>query len=99
MASPLLIKKVSTSDSAFKQPSKTIVYSSNSGRCPGSNQPPGDYICAMLTLDVLELTHPTYSLITLGLFPADLMIVGEFNFFGISYGFLFKLFLFTHRFQ
>jgi hypothetical protein len=33
----------------------------------------------MLTLDVLELTHPTYSLITLGLFPADLMIVGEFN--------------------
>jgi hypothetical protein len=37
----------------------------------------------------LEFTNPIYSWIILGLFPTDLIIVGEFIILGIIYIFLF----------
>src|SRR5579872_362206 len=55
-------------------PLSTIVYSSKSGRCPGSLQPAGLIMCATLTCVVALLTTPTYSSICL--FPGTGMIVG-----------------------
>jgi len=42
-------------------PRSTTVISSNSGRCPGSVQPDGEIIRAMLTLEWPELTRPANS--------------------------------------
>jgi hypothetical protein len=53
------------------------VISSNSGLCPGSTQPAGDFIRATLTVACPELTRPAYSSIRLGLFPAAAITVGR----------------------
>jgi len=47
-------------------PLSTTVYSSNSGVWPGSTQPAGLRMCAMLTAGVFELTRPMYSSICFG---------------------------------
>src|SRR5262249_19173778 len=70
--------------SARSIPESTMLYSSNSGVCPGSIQPPGLRIRAMLAWAVCELTRPMNSSITFGLLPAALMIVG----FGMCLGML-----------
>src|ERR1035438_9365160 len=57
-------------------PRKTTVYSSNSGVWPGSSQPSGLRMWATLMAAVEVLTRPTYSSISLGLFPAGVMRVG-----------------------
>ena len=57
-------------------PASTTVYSSNSGVCPGSTQPPGLFIRATLTARVFEFTQPMNSSIRLGLLPAASMRVG-----------------------
>jgi hypothetical protein len=46
------------------------VISSNSGRYPGSSQPPGDTIRAMLTDACPVLTRPAYSSMRFGRLPA-----------------------------
>src|SRR5262249_54157564 len=63
-------------------PRSTTVYSSNSGVWPGSTQPEGLRMCAMLTALVPEFTRPTYSSMLLGLLPAATMRVA----FGIRIG-------------
>src|SRR5947209_13290772 len=62
--------------STCSTPFNTTVNSSNSGLCPGSCQPPGLRICAMLTAEVPELTRPTYSSINFGLLPAAVTRLG-----------------------
>lgn len=52
------------------------MYSSNSGRWPGSTQPAGERMWAILTAVEPVLTRPTYSSISLGLLPAGVMRVG-----------------------
>jgi hypothetical protein len=49
---------------------------SNSGVCPGSIQPGGLFMCAMLSAVVPEFTRPTCSRMILGLFPAAITCVG-----------------------
>src|ERR1051325_1109782 len=61
-----------------------MVYSSNSGVCPGSTHPLGLFILAMLTVSVREFTRPMSSSMIFGLFPAAAMTVG----FSISVGML-----------
>src|SRR3954467_15387994 len=58
------------------EPRRTTVYSSNSGVCPGSTQPPGLFIRATLHAAVFELTRPMNSSILLGLLPAASMTEG-----------------------
>ena len=58
--------------------------SSNSGFCPGSTQPLGLFIRAMLNRDSLEFTRPTNSSISFGLFPAAVIRVGDLISVGIS---------------
>src|SRR5205809_992354 len=58
------------SDSTTRAPRSTIVNSSNSGRCPGSAQPEGLRMCAMLRPSWPVLARPTYSSISLGGWPA-----------------------------
>src|SRR3954447_22519339 len=48
----------------------TTVYSSKSGRCPGSTQPAGERMCATLTRVSPVLTRPANSSISFGLVPA-----------------------------
>src|SRR4051794_11269448 len=48
----------------------TSVYSSNSGRWPGSSQPSGDCMRATLRRSSPVLTRPTNSSISLGIVPA-----------------------------
>src|SRR4051794_21946877 len=48
----------------------TRVYSSNSGRWPGSTQPAGDRMCATLRRVSPLFTRPAYSSMSLGLVPA-----------------------------
>ena len=62
--------------STCNSPRRTIVYSSNSGVCPGSLQPEGLVIFAMLIADVPEFTRPTSSSIIFGGCPAAGMTVG-----------------------
>ena len=57
-------------------PPSTTVYSSNSGVCPGSDQPEGLFMRAMLSCSVSELTRPTNSSIDLGGCPAASIRVG-----------------------
>src|ERR1019366_1711156 len=57
-------------------PFNTYVYSSNCGVCPGSTQPDGLRICAMLTASVFEFTRPTTSSISFGLLPAAVIRLG-----------------------
>src|SRR5579885_2607053 len=59
------------------EPRRTKVYSSNSGVCPGSFQPPGLSIRAMLTAALPVFRRPTYSAIRLGGLPAASSIVGR----------------------
>src|SRR3954451_10399593 len=51
-------------------PLSTSVYSSNSGRWPGSTQPAGERMCATLTRSSPLFTRPAYSSMSLGLVPA-----------------------------
>ncbi len=60
----------------------TTVYSSNAGVWPGSIQPAGLRMGAILTADSPLLARPTYSSISFGLLPAASMRVG----FSISVG-------------
>jgi hypothetical protein len=55
--------------STISLPSRTTVYSSNSGVCPGSFHPGGLFILAMLTELDPVFTFPMYSSIIFGLFP------------------------------
>jgi hypothetical protein len=57
-------------------PLSTTVNSSNSGAWPGSTQPPGLRMCAMLSRDSPEFTRPMYSSMIFGLLPAAVMRVG-----------------------
>ena len=57
-------------------PDRTIVYSSNSGVCPGSTHPWGLRIRATLTSEVPLATRPRNSSIRFGLFPAACTIFG-----------------------
>ena len=52
------------------------VNSSNSGVWPGSTQPPGLSMCAMLSRDSPVFTRPMYSSMIFGLLPAAVMRVG-----------------------
>ena len=54
-----------------------MVYSLNSGHCPGSSQPTGLVIWAILTSDVLLFTRPKNSLMIFSLFPAAFIIDGD----------------------
>ncbi len=54
----------------------TKVYSSNSGVWPGSRQPKGLVILAMLSAAVCEFTRPTNSSMSLGGWPAAAITVG-----------------------
>src|SRR4051812_21110189 len=58
-------------------PSMTTVYSSNSGRWPGSAQPSGDCIRATLRRSSCVLTRPTNSSISLGFVPAASTRLGD----------------------
>ena len=58
------------------------MYSSNSGAWPGSTQPGGLVIRAMLTAAVAVFTRPTNSSMRLGRLPAEGMTVGA----GINLG-------------
>ncbi len=53
------------------------MYSSNSGRWPGSTQPDGLVISATDTDDVPVFTRPTNSLMSFGGSPAAGMVVGS----------------------
>jgi hypothetical protein len=53
-----------------------MVNSSNSGVCPGSTQPDGLRMCAMLTASSRLLTRPMNSSINFGLLPAASIRVG-----------------------
>src|SRR5437762_13001552 len=66
----------------------TSVYSSNSGVWPGSSQPPGLCICAMLSASVAELTRPTYSRLIFGLLPAASTTLGDAMSVGIAPGYI-----------
>src|SRR5260370_19662631 len=57
-------------------PFRTIVNSSNSGVWPGSSHPWGLRMWATLAAEVFVLTRPTYSSMSLGLLPADWILVG-----------------------
>ena len=57
------------------EPCRTMVYSSNSGVWPGSIQPAGLRMRAMLRAAVFEFMRPMNSSIRLGLFPAAAMAV------------------------
>jgi len=59
-------------------PRKTTVYSSKSGVCPGSSQPSGLRMWAILTLTPSAgvLTRPKYSSMIFGLLPPDSMRAG-----------------------
>ena len=57
-------------------PVSTTVYSSNSGVWPGSTQPAGLRMRAMLTSAVCEFTLPKNSSIVFGLLPTALINVG-----------------------
>src|SRR5580698_2739428 len=65
MACPALTSNTPSFDSTRSDPFKTTVYSSNSGCCPGSLQPEGLCMWAMLTAESLVFTRPTYSSICL----------------------------------
>src|SRR5579863_6441788 len=71
-------------------PARTSVYSSNSGVCPGSTQPPGLFMRAMLAASVFVFTRPTNSWMILGLFPAAVTWVGAAMNVGMNY-FLWRL--------
>jgi hypothetical protein len=73
-------------------PRSTSVYSSNSGVWPGSAQPPGLRMWAMLTAASPLFTLPTYSSISFGLLPAAVIRVG----FPISVGMVLLLALPCH---
>src|ERR1044071_9761463 len=62
--------------STLSVPASTSVYSSNSGRCPGSSQPLGERMRAILTRLSPLLTRPTNSSISLGGVPAAVTRVG-----------------------
>jgi hypothetical protein len=64
-------------------PRRTTVISSNSGRCPGSCQPDGDVILAMLTCAWPEFTRPANSSIFFGVVPAAATTAGAAMSFGI----------------
>src|ERR1035441_10743363 len=57
------------------RPRNTTEYSSNSGVWPGSVQPAGLSMRAMLTAAVAELTPPTYSAIRFGRLPDAAMML------------------------
>src|SRR5258708_33648951 len=59
-----------------KRPLRTMVYSSNSGVCPGSTHPAGLRMWATLRRFSRLFRCPTYSSMSLGLFPAAGMRVG-----------------------
>src|SRR5208337_4719054 len=84
-----------TSKSAFSNltcrlPRMTTVYSSNSGVCPGSDQPDGLFMRAMLTSVVPEFTRPMNSSISFGGLPAASIRVGFWIYVAIA---IFGLFL------
>src|SRR5690606_3293031 len=58
-------------------PRSTSVHSRNSGRWPGSSQPVGLTMRAMLTVSVPLLTRPTYSSMVFGGVPAASTRVGR----------------------
>src|SRR3954471_3528042 len=58
-------------------PSRTTVYSSNSGRWPGSSQPAGERMRATLTRSSPVFTRPTNSSISFGCVPAASTRAGE----------------------
>ena len=62
------------SNSTRIEPRSTTVNSSKPGRCPGSDQPEGLRMWAMLTGVVSELTRPMYS--SIFLLPGTGMRVG-----------------------
>jgi len=66
-------------------PRSTTVISSNAGRCPGSSQPDGEVIRAMLTSAWPELTRPANSSIFFGLVPAAATTAGAAMRRGISH--------------
>jgi len=63
------------------------VYSSKSGRWPGSTQPAGERMWATLTRLSPVLTCPTYSSISFGLVPAASTLDGDSISFGIGSGY------------
>src|SRR5258708_31658434 len=65
-----------------KRPLRTMVYSSNSGVCPGSTHPAGLRMWATLRRLSLVLSWPMYSSMILGMLPADCTRVG----FSICFG-------------
>src|SRR5437764_15103648 len=62
--------------STRSRPLRTTVYSSKSGVWPGSIQPPGLRMWAMLSSDVSELTRPIYSSINFGFVPGVATLAG-----------------------
>src|ERR1017187_2220866 len=76
MAWPAFTSMVPDLVSTRSRPRNTTVYSSNSGIWPGSLQPAGLSMRAMLTAAVAELTRLTYSTIRFERLPAAAMIVG-----------------------
>src|SRR5262249_48341333 len=76
MAFPASASSTGSPGSPCNLPRKTIVYSSNSGVCPGSLQPDGLVICAMLTAAVPEFTRPINSSMIFGGSPAAGITVG-----------------------
>src|ERR1039457_3730938 len=76
MAWPAFTSMVIELVSTRRMPRNTTVYSSKSGVWPGSLQPAGLSMRAMLTASVAELTRPTYSAIRFGRLTAAATIVG-----------------------
>src|SRR5919202_2735797 len=77
MAWPARASIAPPSCSTRTMPRSTIVYSSNSGRCPGSAHPGGLFIWARLTAPSPSLACPTNSSIVLGGSPAAATLTGD----------------------
>src|SRR5688572_11033587 len=75
-----------SSCSTCRAPLSTTVYSSKSGRWPGSTQPEGERMWATLTRSSPLLTRPTYSSISFGLVPAASTRDGDWISSGIASG-------------
>src|SRR5215208_8330159 len=70
MACPGRTSSSPSSCSTCSAPLSTTVYSSKSGRCPGSTQPEGERMWATLTRSSPVFTRPAYSSMSFGLVPA-----------------------------
>ena len=77
--------RIYTPGSTAGVPLSTTVYSSNRGRCPGSCQPAGDCIRAMLSASSPLFTRPTYSSMRFGLLPAASTIAGASMWIGMGF--------------